>query len=194
MKYTNQINFVLMAAAVAFSIYVFSETFMRPPADLPSQPASGTPSSRLEEGSSDPEAGPRGRGAGPEAESDPFAGASQERPGKVAGQQGPSRDRRTTPPTTTRNPARPPGDRPRPAARPDRTEPRPRPGPSDASLPSGAIIPNPAPARSPSSRRPSAPASVGSVQGGRPLPLRDRGGSKRQADPNSPLPRGSRQQ
>ncbi len=34
MKYINQINFVLMAAALAFSIYVFSETFLQPPAEF----------------------------------------------------------------------------------------------------------------------------------------------------------------
>ncbi len=195
MKYSNQTNFVLMAAALAFSIYVFSETFMNsgPPADL-AQPASVTPASRLDAGASDPEAGVPVGGEAPQERSGTSATDSQQRPASVGGQQAPPRGQPASLPAAGRNRSRSAGDRLRPASRPDRSAPGLDADASGAKLPTGSIIPTRTPSRTPSARRPATPPpSVGSVQDRRPLPLRDRGGSKRRADPDSPPPRGSRQ-
>lgn len=189
MKYANPLNFVLAIAALAFSVYVFSVTFMSnaPPTELAADESAGAPDQAL----SGMDAMPQGRE--PASDPDPAAVPGAAQP-NFTGQQAPPRDRRSVSPPNTRSPFRPAANRTRPPSRPNQVTPGSPENQPRSGMPSGAVIPEDAPPPRPPARQPSSPPSIGSAQDRRPLPLRDRGGVKREPDPNAPPPtRGSRQ-
>lgn len=195
MKYINQINFVLLLAALAFSVYVFSQTFMKEgPADNYAGTAEPLPVLQGQS-SSGAEAVGQGMEGNPAGARPSAPGVSRQAPNDSL-RQSPGRNRRISPGGTRPSSA---GRRPRPtfpsgSVVPDNEAQGP------ARMPSGAVNPDSlqgGDSRAAPSRRTIRPPRPPFPQGSspdRPLPLSERGGAKREPDPNAPPPpRGSRQ-
>lgn len=190
MKYINQINFLLLIAALIFSIYVFSQTFLKEtPAELrPEVAGAAQPALENQDLSGSGPTGPAIEGS-PSGARPSTSGNARQAP-EDSLRQNPLRSRR--PPLGTTRPSPPSRRRP--------------------TFPSGSVIPDdqvesstrvPSSAVNPDAegddssaappRRITRPPQPRGTQDRAPLPLSQRGAAKREADPDAPSPRGSRQ-